>query len=148
MDASTVLSRNIASLGIYPAADPLESSSRALDPHIIGEEHYSVAKKVLEILQKYKDLQDIIAILGMDELGEEDKKTVWVNLSQITYIEEIDVEVMPRIDYECRLRKVVREKCLDCVNFQGDPDNLDGHYERLCLDGRCWSYEKRDEDEE
>ena len=76
LDASTVLSRNIASLGIYPAADPLESSSRALDPHIIGDEHYSVAKKVLEILQKYKDLQDIIAILGMDELSEEDKLTV------------------------------------------------------------------------
>ncbi len=76
LDASVVLSRNIASLGIYPAADPLESSSRALDPLIIGEEHYSVAKSVLEILQKYKDLQDIIAILGMDELSEEDKLTV------------------------------------------------------------------------
>ena len=76
LDASTVLSRQIASLGIYPAADPLESSSRALDPNIIGEEHYEVAKKVLEILQKYKDLQDIIAILGMDELSEEDKLTV------------------------------------------------------------------------
>ena len=76
LDASTVLSRNIASLGIYPAADPLESSSRALDPNIVGTEHYSVAKKVLEILQKYKDLQDIIAILGMDELSEEDKLTV------------------------------------------------------------------------
>lgn len=76
LDASTVLSRNIASLGIYPAADPLESSSRALDPNIVGEEHYNVAKKVLEILQKYKDLQDIIAILGMDELSEEDKLVV------------------------------------------------------------------------
>ena len=76
LDASTVLSRNIASLGIYPAADPLESSSRALDPNVVGEEHYSVAKKVLEVLQKYKDLQDIIAILGMDELSEEDKLTV------------------------------------------------------------------------
>ena len=76
MDASTVLSRNIAQLGIYPAADPLESSSRALDPNIVGEEHYEVAKKVLGILQKYKDLQDIIAILGMDELSEEDKLTV------------------------------------------------------------------------
>ena len=76
LDASTVLSRNIASLGIYPAADPLESNSRALDPNIVGVEHYSVAKKVLEILQKYKDLQDIIAILGMDELSEEDKETV------------------------------------------------------------------------
>ena len=76
LDASTVLSRNIASLGIYPAADPLESNSRALDPNIVGVEHYSVAKKVLEILQKYKDLQDIIAILGMDELSEEDELTV------------------------------------------------------------------------
>ncbi|MBR1977203.1 F0F1 ATP synthase subunit beta [bacterium] len=76
LDASTVLSRQIASLGIYPAADPLESSSRALDPNIIGKEHYDVAKKVLETLQKYKDLQDIIAILGMDELSEEDKLTV------------------------------------------------------------------------
>lgn len=76
LDASTVLSRNIASLGIYPAVDPLESSSRALDPHIIGEEHYEVTRKVLEILQKYKELQDIIAILGMDELSEEDKETV------------------------------------------------------------------------
>ncbi len=76
LDASTVLSRQIASLGIYPACDPLESSSRALDPNIIGEEHYNVAKQVLETLQKYKDLQDIIAILGMDELSEEDKLTV------------------------------------------------------------------------
>ena len=76
LDASTVLSRNIASLGIYPAVDPLESSSRALDPNIIGEEHYEVTRKVLEILQKYKELQDSIAILGMDELSEEDKETV------------------------------------------------------------------------
>lgn len=76
LDASTVLSRQIASLGIYPAADPLESNSRALDPNIIGEEHYDIARKVLETLQKYKDLQDIIAILGMDELSEEDKLTV------------------------------------------------------------------------
>lgn len=76
LDASTVLSRNIAALGIYPAVDPLESSSRALDPNIIGEEHYEVTRKVLEILQKYKELQDIIAILGMDELSDEDKETV------------------------------------------------------------------------
>ncbi len=76
LDASTVLSRQIASLGIYPAVDPLASSSRVLDPVIIGEEHYSVARQVLEVLQKYKDLQDIIAILGMDELSEEDKETV------------------------------------------------------------------------
>ena len=76
LDASVVLSRQIASLGIYPACDPLESSSRALDPNIVGEEHYNVARKTLEVLQKYKDLQDIIAILGMDELSEEDKLTV------------------------------------------------------------------------
>ncbi len=76
LDASTVLSRQIASLGIYPAVDPLASNSRVLDPVIIGEEHYNVARKVLEVLQKYKDLQDIIAILGMDELSEEDKETV------------------------------------------------------------------------
>lgn len=76
LDASTVLSRQIASLGIYPAVDPLESSSRVLDPNIIGEEHYNTTRRVLEILQKYKELQDIIAILGMDELSEEDKETV------------------------------------------------------------------------
>ena len=76
LDASTVLSRNIASLGIYPAVDPLESNSRALDPNVIGEEHYNVTRKVLEVLQKYKELQDIIAILGMDELSEADKETV------------------------------------------------------------------------
>ena len=76
LDASTVLSRQIASLGIYPAVDPLESSSRALDPNVVGEEHYNVTRKVLQILQKYKELQDIIAILGMDELSEEDKETV------------------------------------------------------------------------
>ena len=76
LDASTVLSRQIASLGIYPAVDPLASNSRVLDPQVIGEEHYNVARRVLEVLQKYKDLQDIIAILGMDELSEEDKETV------------------------------------------------------------------------
>ena len=76
LDASTVLSRQIASLGIYPAVDPLASNSRVLDPNIIGEEHYNTTRRVLEILQKYKELQDIIAILGMDELSEEDKETV------------------------------------------------------------------------
>ena len=76
LDASTVLSRQIASLGIYPAVDPLASNSRVLDPNTIGEEHYNVTKRVLEILQKYKELQDIIAILGMDELSDEDKLTV------------------------------------------------------------------------
>ena len=76
LDATTTLSRSIVELGIYPAVDPLESSSRILDPRIVGEEHYQVARGVQEILQKYKELQDIIAILGMDELSEEDKITV------------------------------------------------------------------------
>jgi F-type H+-transporting ATPase subunit beta len=76
LDAKTVLSRQIAELGIYPAVDPLESSSRILDPRIVGEEHYAVARGVQEILQRYKDLQDIIAILGIDELSDEDKLTV------------------------------------------------------------------------
>lgn len=76
LDATTVLSRQIAELGIYPAVDPLDSTSRILDPRFIGDEHYQVARDVQEILQKYKDLQDIIAILGMDELSEDDKLVV------------------------------------------------------------------------
>ena len=73
LDATTVLSRQIAELGIYPAVDPLDSTSRILDPKIVGEEHYQVARDVQGILQKFKDLQDIIAILGMEELSEDDK---------------------------------------------------------------------------
>jgi len=76
LDATTVLSRQLAELGIYPAVDPLDSTSRILDPRVVGEEHYSVARTVQQILQKYKELQDIIAILGMEELSEEDKLTV------------------------------------------------------------------------
>jgi len=76
LDATTVLSRSIAELGIYPAVDPLASTSRALDPAVVGEEHYRVARGVQEVLQSYKDLQDIIAILGMDELTEEQKLVV------------------------------------------------------------------------
>ena len=76
LDATTVLSRQIAELGIYPAVDPLDSSSRMLDPRIVGEHHYNVARQVQEVLQQYKSLQDIIAILGMDELSEEDKLVV------------------------------------------------------------------------
>ncbi len=76
LDATTVLSRQIAELGIYPAVDPLDSTSRILDPHIIGQDHYEVARGVQAVLQKYKELQDIIAILGMEELSEEDKRTV------------------------------------------------------------------------
>ncbi len=77
LDATTVLSRQIAELGIYPAVDPLDSTSRILDPQILGQEHYEVARGVQKILQRYKELQDIIAILGMDELSEEDKLTVY-----------------------------------------------------------------------
>lgn len=76
LDATTVLSRQIAELGIYPAVDPLDSTSRILDPLVIGEEHYNVARGVQAILQRYKELQDIIAILGMEELSEDDKLTV------------------------------------------------------------------------
>ena len=76
LDATAVLSRDIASMGIYPAVDPLDSSSRILSADVVGKEHYEVARAVQSILQKYKDLQDIIAILGMDELSDEDKLTV------------------------------------------------------------------------
>ncbi len=76
LDATTVLSRDIASLGIFPAVDPLDSTSRILDPQVIGEDHYTVARRVQEVLQQYKALKDIIAILGMDELSEDDKLVV------------------------------------------------------------------------
>jgi len=76
LDATTVLSRQISELGIYPAVDPLDSTSRILDPHVLGEDHYQVARQVQQVLQRYKDLQDIIAILGMDELSEDDKLIV------------------------------------------------------------------------
>lgn len=77
LDATTVLSRAVVELGIYPAVDPLASTSRILDPFVVGEEHYQTARRVQQVLQRYKELQDIIAILGMDELGEEDKVTVY-----------------------------------------------------------------------
>jgi F-type H+-transporting ATPase subunit beta len=76
LDATTVLSRSIAEKGIYPAVDPLDSTSRILEPRVVGDEHYQCARQVQQILQKYKSLQDIIAILGMDELSEDDKITV------------------------------------------------------------------------
>jgi F-type H+-transporting ATPase subunit beta len=76
LDATTVLSRKLTEIGIYPAVDPLDSTSRILDPLVVGMEHYQVARQVQETLQRYKDLQDIIAILGMDELSEDDKLTV------------------------------------------------------------------------
>jgi F-type H+-transporting ATPase subunit beta len=76
LDGTVVLSRKVSELGIYPAVDPLDSTSRILDPNVLGEEHYRTARTVQQILQKYKDLQDIIAILGIDELSDEDKLTV------------------------------------------------------------------------
>src|SRR5213078_3976238 len=76
LDATVVLSRDIASLGIYPAIDPLDSTSRQVDPHVVGEEHYKTTRGVQSVLQRYKELRDIIAILGMDELSPEDKLTV------------------------------------------------------------------------
>jgi F-type H+-transporting ATPase subunit beta len=76
LDSTVVLSRGLSELGIYPAVDPLDSSSTILDPKIVGEEHYAVARGVQKVLQRYKDLQDIIAILGMEELSDEDKVTV------------------------------------------------------------------------
>jgi len=76
LDATVVLSRDIAALGIYPAVDPLDSTSRQLDPNVIGDEHYQTARDVQGVLQRYKELKDIIAILGMDELSEDDKKAV------------------------------------------------------------------------
>ena len=76
LDGTLVLSRQIAELGIYPAVDPLDSTSRILDPNVVGEEHYTVARRVQEVLQKYKELQDIIALLGMDELSDSDKIVV------------------------------------------------------------------------
>ena len=95
LDSTIVLSRQLASLGIYPAIDPLESGSSALDPDIVGEDHYNVARAVKQILQRYKDLQDIIAILGIEELSEEDKRTVYRArkiqkfLSQPTHVAEV-----------------------------------------------------------
>ena len=76
LDASTVLSRKLVELGIYPAVDPLQSNSKGLDPFVVGDKHYGVARKVEMILQRYKELQDVIAILGIDELSEEDKQVV------------------------------------------------------------------------
>ena len=85
LDATTVLSRKIAELGIYPAVDPLDSTSRILTPEIIGDDHYNCAQRVKELLQKYKELQDIIAILGMEELSEEDKLSV-LSLIRMNYL--------------------------------------------------------------
>ena len=101
LDATTVLSRQIAELGIYPAVDPLDSTSRILEPQVVGEEHYEVARNVQQILQKYKDLQDIIAILGMEELSEEDKlvvvraRKIQKFLSQPFFVAEVSLPARP-----------------------------------------------------
>jgi F-type H+-transporting ATPase subunit beta len=95
LDATTVLSRKISEMGIYPAVDPLDSTSRLLDPQVIGDEHYEVARAVQSTLQRYKDLQDIIAILGMDDLSEEDRlvvdraRKIQKFLSQLFYVAEV-----------------------------------------------------------
>ena len=107
LDATTVLSRGIAEKGIYPAVDPLDSTSRMLDPRIVGEEHYKVARRVQEILQRYKGLQDIIAILGMDELSEEDKITVDAGAQDRT----LHVATLPRGRSLHRLARRVRRSC-------------------------------------
>ena len=80
LDATTVLSREISAQGIYPAVDPLDSTSRILSPEIVGHEHYEVARAVQQVLQRYKELQDIIAIMGMDELSEEDKQLSLIHI--------------------------------------------------------------------
>lgn len=105
LDATTVLSRSIAELGIYPAVDPLDSKSRMLDPRIVGQEHYEVATAVQKILQDYKSLQDIIAILGMDELSEEDKLTVCTScIRQCHLLTLLDsrLNVLVRFSGSCR----------------------------------------------
>ncbi len=123
LDATTALSRSIASMGIYPAVDPLESTSRILTPDVVGEEHYRVAREVQSILQRYKDLQDIIAILGMDELSEEDKLTVsrarkiQRYMSQAMHVAEafngFPGQYVPRKETIRGFREIIEGKCDD-----------------------------------
>jgi F-type H+-transporting ATPase subunit beta len=116
LDAKTLLDRNIAALGIFPAVDPLESSSNILDPQIIGQEHYDVARGVQKLLQRYKELQDIIAIFGIDELSDEDKaivaraRRVRNFLSQPFHVPKLQ-----------RLQRRLRPAQRDDPEFQGDP---------------------------
>ena len=116
LDATTNLSRAIVELGIYPAVDPLASTSRILDPRIIGEEHYTVARAVKQMLQRYKDLQDIIAILGIDELSEEDKLTVVARAQD----SEVPVAAVLRRRAVHRLQGQVRADRRDGPRLQGD----------------------------
>ena len=138
LDATTVLSRNIAELGIYPAVDPLDSTSRMLDPRIIGDEHYQVARGVQKVLQDYKNLQDIIAILGMDELSEEDKLTVGRArkmqrfLSQPFQVgeglEEVDGWVGGWVcqDWRALVWKLI-DRCFQTKALQSMPQSCPGH---------------------
>ena len=117
LDATTVLERSIAELGIYPAVDPLASTSRILDPRIVGQEHFEVARCVQEILQKYKELQDIIAILGMDELSEDDKLVV----SRAQKDPEIPVTAILRSGTVYRIGRKIRADCRNHPRISRDP---------------------------
>ena len=150
LDATTVLSRQISELGIYPAVDPLDSSSRILDPHILGEEHYAIARSVQNILQRYKDLQDIIAILGMDELTDEDKtiviraRKIQKFLSQPFFVAEVFTGTpgkYVKIEDTLRSFKMITAGELDHVAEQdfymaGDVDEvLENHEKRVKGEG-------------
>ena len=125
----------------------------------IDSEHYAFPKgiKTVEEFVEFvnNSSQKFVKMIMYSDMNcvapyfiEEDKKTVYVNFGQVTWIEEVDGKVMLRIEYERRLREVIREKCVTCDHFKGDPDNLDGHYDTLRLDGYCWRYENTSEDEE
>ena len=116
LDATTNLSRAIAELGIYPAVDPLASTSRILDPRVIGDEHYNVARQVKQVLQRYKDLQDIIAILGIDELSEDDKLTRLARAQD----PEVPVAAVLRRRAVHRLQGQVRGDCRHRARLQGN----------------------------
>ena len=119
LDSTIVLSRALASLGIYPAIDPLESGSSALTPEIVGEEHYRVANETRRVLQRYKDLQDIIAILGIEELSEEDKRLVY----RARKIQRFLSQTVPRCG---SVYGHIREICSACRNRQGIQRNISG----------------------
>ena len=126
LDATTVLSRKIAEQGIYPAVDPLESTSRILEPDIVGEEHYNIARAVQSTLQKYRELQDIIAILGMEELSDEDKKTV----ARARRIQRLPVPALLCGGEVQRRARRVRAPARDAARLQGDPLRRHGRLSR------------------